>query len=1856
MEPRTPPPRESPQGGAEAEASPGDGAAGSVLKLDLLGLPGSARRGKQPSGTRSSARGSSVAPQAQRSALCMPPPAGGVGRCASRQSTASVMLVSSRQTNLLEGVTMERLCACVPRQLVSRLERCGFEPTAGYEEAAAALLFVDISGFSAVAHLLKELGSSEGAETLSHHLNQHFARLLREVHDHGGDVVLFSGDAMMVSWLAEQTGGPNSDGVRLAVRCADALLRQGEYTFSIAAPDGMRKCTMGVHMGLAAGDVSCLIVGGSGSASHGAWRYLVAGRAVEQAGIAANAAVTGQMVCAPGVLGILTKAGVQIRATTAEVRGGPEGFTLFRGFETGVIGTLPKPQTPPAGCASPGAGSALRGAALGALEEQAKQACSSFVFDTLVDAMASERAGELRTVSTVFIHLTGIDAAAMPPAELHPKLDCAFQIIQRNLTRADGVVNKLVMDDKGLICLCLFGIPRHMHEDDAERAVHVSLRLARRVGKEVGAVSIGISRSKVFCGLTGDEWRREYTVLGDGVNIAARLMQAGLRSESGGVMCDSDTANECRSGEGSGVQMTPAAPLVLKGRDAPVAVYHVTRDVERSEQKEGILGSAKRPAGDDDDRGSLASSSKSLTSPFAKRASNSPPRGSCLRPRAPGSLGVLGQAGSISSMGSISSLGSALSGHRGSFRVRGTRSPSQSCSPSSSMHAAGSPVVVGKGTPAPTSPHDGCSSAESQSPRSSAVYADSELGADSPATREAAARSPLRSRAQVLVGREDELAVLRTLVEQVSHLPAAAARNAGSPNKTSRRGPTSAAAWAGYAKVVSLTGPSQSGKTALARRALETAEDTGVAVLAVAGDVTTAGEDYAGLRAPVREVLSRTDTELVTALAAEDDVRRLSLLQYVTRVKGLPQPDEQVQQLPVREKIDAVNDAVLYLFRESVGWPMVIVADDAHLLDSLTWAFLLHAHRSGVSTVLCSLPPPAAGARSSLVPPGLLVSPRGDSLPGAEQGGATGGTANGTPQSARATDEAESAGSSDGGEGMAIAGAGQLNAGSAEYRRRVLDTGSAAVQLELAPLTAAHVQELLQRVLPCAEADEGLVAALVAKSGGTPGYVCQMATGLVRSGAVELLSDGFAQAVPGVALDDAIVSAVPAVETMVMRSVDRLSDAERRLLTVGGVLSHARATAEGKAAFSTDVAQAVFASDWAATRGGVTMPGVELLTAALVAGGHLTEAAGGQLLCFCKQIYRDVIYRSTLAADRRRLHGIAVRELRSRGADAALLAAHYKCSGELGAHAAACAAAYPNLIRAGDITTALQLLEDAAETDRALASLGNHSDRLPSDERGEIQLHIALCLYETGYLTQAAGACLPLCGPPLSGGGLLQRAVGRLLCCSGGGDALGARMQAAALAAELALWAGDARTLRAAVRTLARLAGGSGERDASLRAEAAGIHRVAHAVCFGSAEAAASCGKLDAPPTTVFAACALFAGDGAVANAGRIAGWQRVRGPSSIYPLQPAPEGGAARLSVRCCLTALTALYCLLSGEGAAAICCATELRAVAQQQHDARWRAYAWAIASIAAGLYVEKVNCSHSASPGGKWAHSVWYQSHDALRTAEALRSAASAHADVALDALSAAAGAQIFASASLAAARAEPYGNSATPATPPLPPLFAAARSGPDRSALIHAAALAVESASAAAAVPTPFHAAAAAFAADAAVTVLERTAQQAGAPGDLPNGAPTTIGAAAALARKVEVRGRPELLAAAVRAAGAARQAALRFPYTLPAAEYCSGALAALRGPDGGPDARRHWQEAQRAARGLGMPFALHAARAQARELLLDAEQRSPEAGAEGLEPQEAPPRVRLAAHLLQSLSPAAPDLGRLRASFRVVGAP
>jgi class 3 adenylate cyclase/predicted ATPase len=176
---------------------------------------------------------------------------------------------------------------------------------------------------------------------------------------------------------------------------------------------------------------------------------------------------------------------------------------------------------------------------------------------------------ERRQVTVVFADLSGYTAVAerMDPESVKSLVDRSLQRLGEEVDRFGGRVDKYIGDN----VMAVFGAPV-AHEDDAERAVRAALGMQdamSEINEGLGAthgvnlaLRVGVNTGEVVAGAVGDG----YTVIGDTVNVAARLQAA---AKPGSVTVGERTFRATQTA----IEYVELEPLTLKGKAEPVAAW-----------------------------------------------------------------------------------------------------------------------------------------------------------------------------------------------------------------------------------------------------------------------------------------------------------------------------------------------------------------------------------------------------------------------------------------------------------------------------------------------------------------------------------------------------------------------------------------------------------------------------------------------------------------------------------------------------------------------------------------------------------------------------------------------------------------------------------------------------------------------------------------------------------------------------------------------------------------------------------------------------------------------------------------------------------------------------------------------------------------------------------------------------------------------------------------------------------------------------------------------------------------------------------------------------------------------------------
>lgn len=186
--------------------------------------------------------------------------------------------------------------------------------------------------------------------------------------------------------------------------------------------------------------------------------------------------------------------------------------------------------------------------------------------------------GEEVEVTVMFLdvrNFTGF-AQTASPTEVVGTINKLFERVVPIVHDHGGHVDKFVGD--GL--LAVFGAPRRQ-EDHADHALKAAVEIARTVQAELGGVlqiGLGLNSGPVVAGNVGGGGRFEFGVIGDAVNVAARI-EASTRITGDTVLISDRTKDLLRTVE---VTLQPRPKITLKGKDDPVMLYAVATEPKSS--------------------------------------------------------------------------------------------------------------------------------------------------------------------------------------------------------------------------------------------------------------------------------------------------------------------------------------------------------------------------------------------------------------------------------------------------------------------------------------------------------------------------------------------------------------------------------------------------------------------------------------------------------------------------------------------------------------------------------------------------------------------------------------------------------------------------------------------------------------------------------------------------------------------------------------------------------------------------------------------------------------------------------------------------------------------------------------------------------------------------------------------------------------------------------------------------------------------------------------------------------------------------------------------------------------------------
>jgi class 3 adenylate cyclase/predicted ATPase len=415
-------------------------------------------------------------------------------------------------------------------------------PDRSWQTLDATLCFIDISGFTNLSERLARRGRI-GAEELTDVLNHVFGSMLEVAYLHGGSLLKFGGDALLLLFHG------HDHVIRAASAAVDMrrVLKEAEnYETSVGRLH--LRMSVGIHSGR-------MTMFRAGSVHD---EMIIAGPGASKTTTMEKIADAGEIV---------------ISSETREALP-PDSATEAK--ESGWILKWRTPRCDP----NP---SVLR-------EITDPEAANRWLPEILRGYLAAARPEpEHRIANVAFIRFSGLDQILEEKGE-----DAVAEQLNQTISAIEdaaheGGVTFLATDineDGGKVIL-ITGAPVSQDEDEARL-----LRALRQIADTSGELSlhIGVNQGHVFAGEIGTSYRSTYTIIGDTVNLAARLAAAAPASSiyaTAGVLDNSGIVFDSE----------PIEPFHVKGKEELIHAYSLGAETgEREVETEGELPFAGRQA------------------------------------------------------------------------------------------------------------------------------------------------------------------------------------------------------------------------------------------------------------------------------------------------------------------------------------------------------------------------------------------------------------------------------------------------------------------------------------------------------------------------------------------------------------------------------------------------------------------------------------------------------------------------------------------------------------------------------------------------------------------------------------------------------------------------------------------------------------------------------------------------------------------------------------------------------------------------------------------------------------------------------------------------------------------------------------------------------------------------------------------------------------------------------------------------------------------------------------------------------------------------------------------------------------
>ncbi|MDH5425725.1 MAG: AAA family ATPase [Gammaproteobacteria bacterium] len=388
-----------------------------------------------------------------------------------------------------------------------------------------SLMHCDVTGFTAMSESLAESGK-EGAELMAAILNQFFERMLSIANVWGGVQMKFGGDAMLVYF-------PEAEHAQRATGCGLNMQAAMKEFNKVTVAD--KVCELRMRIGIHSGSFYSASVG----QNRGLLHYLLIGKDVNYSAEVESMAQPGQVVISNTTAKYL-KDKCQLKVTKY-----PDVWQVKSVTDCHVEENSAR------------------------ITNKSRHILKRYLMPPVAEGKVADVTGEHRRVSVVFIYLNGLSESLTEKGEEQTlaEINTYINKLIELATQFGGYLAASDTSEHGDKLIVLFGAPVSLDKQEYN-AIRFVCELRDYISHSEFNFTqqTGVNTGYVFAGAIGSKERREYTCIGDVVNLSARLMASAW---SGNVLVSALTADRSIDG----FIWHRMTPIKVKGKSKAIEIF-----------------------------------------------------------------------------------------------------------------------------------------------------------------------------------------------------------------------------------------------------------------------------------------------------------------------------------------------------------------------------------------------------------------------------------------------------------------------------------------------------------------------------------------------------------------------------------------------------------------------------------------------------------------------------------------------------------------------------------------------------------------------------------------------------------------------------------------------------------------------------------------------------------------------------------------------------------------------------------------------------------------------------------------------------------------------------------------------------------------------------------------------------------------------------------------------------------------------------------------------------------------------------------------------------------------------------------